>query len=322
MPNSFFDQVTPNETLAVSKVVGSVIRHTVSYQNQFGGRRKVAPLSCTYIQNFAAILKRKAVVDGIRLAETKGYIRKVESGCFSPKSSEQSTSTYANRWLDQADAENIGSKREPAKKGFKKGTCIGSKKSPDNRFKKGTSKEKKKTKETLKQQTAAESKPAVALLTNIGFDLSTAQELSRDFPFEQISNQIKWLAERKPRQNELGMLRLAIEQNWEEPVHLKKERQSRERHRIQESEFAVEEDHVQRQKQARRQRRERLEQVWDALSGEQRNSLKEKAIKNEASLVKREILVRKNCKNPPTEFLDALAEERGLPRVNLASPQT
>ncbi len=53
VPNSFFDMVIPSQTLAVTKVVGTVIRHTIGYQNQFGGRRNSAPLSFTYIQNYS-----------------------------------------------------------------------------------------------------------------------------------------------------------------------------------------------------------------------------------------------------------------------------
>ena len=45
IPNAFFRRVIPYETQTVIKVVGTVLRHTVGYQNQFGGRRSEAALS-------------------------------------------------------------------------------------------------------------------------------------------------------------------------------------------------------------------------------------------------------------------------------------
>ena len=50
VPNRFFDFLVPRESLSVIKVVGTVIRHTIGYQNQFGGRRSSAPLSYSQIQ--------------------------------------------------------------------------------------------------------------------------------------------------------------------------------------------------------------------------------------------------------------------------------
>ncbi|MCA9082026.1 MAG: hypothetical protein KDA58_15800, partial [Planctomycetaceae bacterium] len=58
VPNAFFDAVIPYESLSVVKVVGSVIRHTVGYQNQFGGRRSSSPLSYTQLQRHTLIQDR------------------------------------------------------------------------------------------------------------------------------------------------------------------------------------------------------------------------------------------------------------------------
>ena len=53
IPNAFFDSIVQSEPLTVVKVVGTVLRHTVGYQNQFGGRRSQAPLSFSYLQKYA-----------------------------------------------------------------------------------------------------------------------------------------------------------------------------------------------------------------------------------------------------------------------------
>ncbi len=45
IPNQFFDEVVPNEPLAVLKVVGSIIRFSVGFQNKWGHRRRNVSLS-------------------------------------------------------------------------------------------------------------------------------------------------------------------------------------------------------------------------------------------------------------------------------------
>jgi len=45
IPNQFFDDVIPREPLAVVKVVGSVIRFSIGFQNKWGHRRRNASLS-------------------------------------------------------------------------------------------------------------------------------------------------------------------------------------------------------------------------------------------------------------------------------------
>ncbi len=60
VPNAFFDHVIPQETLAVVKVVGTVLRFTVGYQHQFG-RRTQATLSYSFIQNYAKMGDRSTL---------------------------------------------------------------------------------------------------------------------------------------------------------------------------------------------------------------------------------------------------------------------
>lgn len=101
--------------------------------------------------------------------------------------------------------------------GFKKVTRIGSKRLPADQFKKVTSiKEKKK--EILKQQHAAVTCESYVALVKIGFDPADAKKLARQHPPETVLNQIKWLKLRKADKNALGLLRNAIQGNWEKPA--------------------------------------------------------------------------------------------------------
>jgi hypothetical protein len=72
IPNAFFDHVVPNEVLAVVKVVGTVLRHTVGYQNQFGGRRSEAALSYSYLQKYTRVRHRPTLAAAVRNAVRKG----------------------------------------------------------------------------------------------------------------------------------------------------------------------------------------------------------------------------------------------------------
>ena len=112
IPNAFFDQIVRGESLSVVKVVGTVIRHTIGYQNQFGGRRSSAALSYRYLQKYANINSSSVLADSIARAKKQRYIKCVYAGTFSSEKELQQASTYAIRWQHEADAEKIGSKTE------------------------------------------------------------------------------------------------------------------------------------------------------------------------------------------------------------------
>ena len=153
IPNAFFDELIPNESLSVIKAVGAVIRHTVGYQTQFGGRRTAASLSCNAIKNYSK-MDKKSVISAIRHAERSGYITKMREGVFSNKPSLQSAAVYSIKWLQQTKNSPTGSIIPPASQQFKNSTRSGSKIPPGHQFKISTSIEKTKTKDTLKQQSA------------------------------------------------------------------------------------------------------------------------------------------------------------------------
>ncbi len=82
IPNQFFDVLLPAETLAVLKVVGSVTRFSIGFQNKWGHRRRNVALSYQHIQNYARLKDRTAVAAAIRRAIGMNYIERVEEGYF------------------------------------------------------------------------------------------------------------------------------------------------------------------------------------------------------------------------------------------------
>src|SRR5205807_8221134 len=61
IPNQFFDVLVPNESLAVLKVVGSVIRFSIGFQNKWGQDRKSTRLNSSHLVISYAVfcLKKK-----------------------------------------------------------------------------------------------------------------------------------------------------------------------------------------------------------------------------------------------------------------------
>ena len=219
IPNSFFDVLVPRETLAVVKVVGTVLRHTVGYENQIGGRRNSAPLSYTAIQNYANLKDRTTLSTALQRALSSGYICRESDGCFHPDANTQCSATYAVHWLSEVTIERDSSKNLPAKpKRFKIPTSNGSKSPPVEQFKNPTSR-KTKQKDILKQQqVAAADLNSVALLIDAGFEEAVATNLAAIRSPEEISNQIRWIEKRSSSVNRLGLLRKAIEENWPKPT--------------------------------------------------------------------------------------------------------
>lgn len=222
IPNTFFDRIVPRESLAVAKVVGAVLRHTVGYQNQFGGRRSSAPLSYGFLQSTMNIRDRSTLSDSLRHALDAGYIRCVEAGAFGATGQQQRAAAYAVRWLAEAVEEGSGSKTRPEMvqkpDQFKNPTDTGSETQPADQFKNPTT-EKTERKNTTKQQAVAVGDCDVRdLLRKAGFDDVTVGQLATRNPAEIIRQQIAWLERRNAHTNRLGLLRRAIEENWSEPV--------------------------------------------------------------------------------------------------------
>ena len=125
IPNDFFDFTIPNEPLALVKVVGVIIRHTIGFQTKFGFRRQQVEMSFTEIMRRAGIASRSTMSIAIREALDKNHVCKVSEGFFDPNAGADSqAATYGIKWLEQSqDRPRI----EPK-------TTNGSKIEPEDRF--------------------------------------------------------------------------------------------------------------------------------------------------------------------------------------------
>jgi len=221
IPNQFFDLLVPNESLAVLKTVGSVIRFSIGYQNKWGHRRRNVALSYQHIQNYSRLRDRKTLSGAIKYALDRHFIERVEEGSFDPDGGKLSkAAVYALKWLNQAAESTNGQKTLPAETELENRSEIptgnGQKSLPAQRSENPTGIEIKQTNKTSKQH--ADVAVAFSKLRGEGFDAKAAQAIANKHPLERIERQIRWLDGRKVKSNRLGMLRAAIEQDWPEPA--------------------------------------------------------------------------------------------------------
>jgi hypothetical protein len=321
IPNAFFDRVVVWEPLAVVKVVGTVLRHTVGYQNQFGGRRMAAPLSYDYLQAVSKIVGRSALSRAITRAIDQGYIACIERGVFDARLQYRRPASYAVRWLSSAEVPRISSKSVPADR-FKNWTRIGSKSVPVDRFKKGT-KEKTQRKDISKQQqvhlvaaaVSLDQEDGFGLLTAAGFDQAMASRLARTATRDEIARQIDWLSRRNPQHNHLGMLRKAIEEKWAEPATSSKV-SANELRRERDQQHSTADIAAESQKRERLNRRATLLAEWQKLSLNRRATLHKQTIDQAPSDTVRRLLLRhQDLSSPTNEVLDMMVREFSTPQL-------
>ena len=221
IPNQFFDLLVPSESLAVLKVVGSVIRFSIGFQNMWGNRRRKVALSYQHIQNYSRLRNRTVLSGAISAALHRHYIERVEEGYFDPDGGRLSkAAVYALKWRDTATDSMNGQKSVPvddeAENRSEIRTGNGQKNVPAERSEKRTDIKIKQTNKNSKQQEDAAI--AFSKLRGEGFDARAAQAIASQHPLELIERQIQWLPLRRVRSNRLGMLRAAIQANWPEPV--------------------------------------------------------------------------------------------------------
>jgi hypothetical protein len=221
IPNQFFDVVVPHETLAVTKVVGSVIRFSIGFQTKWGHRRQLVSLSYQDIQRYAHLRDRKTLAAALRTARSGNYVQRVEEGVFDPDAGRLSRpATYAVKWLNKAP-ERANSRKTPPGSAIPAArsempTGDGRKTPPDERSENPTDIQITETNKTLKQQDAT---AAVAFerLRKVGFDAEAAQTIASKFDSDRIQRQIEWLSLRSVKTSRLGLLRAAIEHDWPAP---------------------------------------------------------------------------------------------------------
>lgn len=331
IPNSFFDIVVPNNSLAITKVVGAIIRNSIGYQNQFGHRRQSVALSYSALIKHTCLSDRSTLSSAIKESLKAGFISRVEDGVFDQDLRIQSPAVYGIRWLSQEQNCLSGSKTRPGEivdpKGFKNQTRGGSKTRPDERFKNQTSIEKKENNTNKQQLVAAKDKEVHNKLVVAGFSSETATHLISDRGIEVVSRQLEWIDDRKPK-NLLAMLRKAIEQDWEAPERIKAKEKRKDRHEKFARQVAQVEEvsrEADRRKRLRNERRKRLLIEWDTLSLEERGEWISVAAKRQSAEMLRKIILRQNpiSDNPSFHILDEIARNRGLPTVSQTdnSPQ-
>lgn len=219
IPNQFFDHVVRHESLAVVKVVGSVIRFSIGFQNKWGHRRQHVALSYQHIQNYSRMRDRKTLSQAVKHALERNYIQRVEEGFFDPDGGKLSkAAVYALRWLKQATSPAIGRKSPPAETEgeyrSENPTGIGWKTPPVDRSENPTDIE---ITERNNNSKGAEAAVSFEQLRKEGFDESAARAIASRYPFERVLRQIDWIDGRRVRRNRLGLLRRAIEEDWARP---------------------------------------------------------------------------------------------------------
>jgi len=215
IPNEFFDVVIPREPLLVTKVVGSIIRHSIGFQAKHGRRRQQVALSYQHIQNYAHVASRKDLAKAIRAAIERRYIVRLEEGVFSPYGPERKRATYAVRWSDLL----IGQKILPAPERSEIPPSIGQICTPADQSEKHSSIKTKPVNETVNKPAAADTE-LLKKLMGTGLSERTAMMLLSANPRSTIEEQLAWLPQRLPARSPAGLLRRAIEQSWPEPRKL------------------------------------------------------------------------------------------------------
>ena len=317
VPNRFFDHVVRSESLAVFRVVGTVIRHTVGYQTQFGGRRTSAQLSYCYISQYANLSNGKTLSKAIQAATDSGYIVRVKQGHFSDDKKTRSAAEYSIRWQRSANQRAGGPKSPADQQRSNKPSSTGSK-HPAEKWSKKPCTKKNNSNENYKQQDAGDL--VIESLISEGFDRATAENLIEKRGVDVLQRQVKWLDARQPRESRIGMLRKAIDEDWPIPASFaQQERRSRQLQREQESEaLRISDDaKLAAHKSARARRKRRLVEAWKSASQEERTQWIRDAVKREASKSIAELIRRQDpsVPMPHVQVLEVIAKVRELPSV-------
>lgn len=257
IPNDFFDYAVPNEPLAIVKVVGVIIRHTIGFQTRYGFRRQQVEMSFTEIMRRTGIASSSTVSSALRAAIDGNYIRKVSEGIFDPSAGAASkATTFAVCWDENSENEpgkgngskieagdqfknrsgdlgtvqkskrEDGSKIEAANGPFFEAETV--QKSKREAFKNRSGIETTDLNNLPKQQqtdvVVAGGKSLSLLagrLIGAGIDPSKAAELVEHFPSERIERQLDALDSRKVKSSKTGFLIRAIELDIPTPSQIK-----------------------------------------------------------------------------------------------------
>ena len=247
IPNDFFDHTIPNEPLAIVRVVGVIIRHTIGFQTRYGFRRQQVEMSFSEIMRRTGIASSSTVSSALKSAIECNYIRKVSEGVFDPSAGVASkATTFAVCWDENPDFESekrngskieadgqfknrsgdletvqkskrgIGSEIEAANGPVSEAVTV--QKSKPEGFKNRSDIETTRLNNPYKQQqtdaVVAGGKSLALLMGRLmaqGIDPVKASELVDNFPVERIERQLEALPFRKVKTSKTGFLIRAIE---------------------------------------------------------------------------------------------------------------
>jgi hypothetical protein len=225
VPNQLFTVVVAHEPLAVVRVVGAIVRHSIGFEAEQGYRRTEAALSSRALARLTNLSLRQ-VTRALAAAIAAGYLRQVDPGQFGRAAS---CARYAVRWSDGFDGAVASSRfrnvhSTPGSPGGSKLSTGTVQKCPQRQFKNVHS-----CKEEIKplpNKTSSKPQPADAAepdrdavrrrLREMGFAGKSIEALAQ-FPLARIERQIAWLEGRSATRSPLGLLRRAIEEDWPPP---------------------------------------------------------------------------------------------------------
>lgn len=230
IPNDFFDTVLRSEKLSVTRVVGTLLFKSIRW-GPAGERKAPVSISISELSRLTH-LSRQHVHEAVHEAMDRGYVHRVEAGCFDPLAGCQShAATYRIRWISQAQMAAPTLKSAPPTQAGDPFTFLNSsKKVNGSAVQKSEREEFKKVNDISIKTEALEPKTTTEVLTSnenvvagkvalldVGFNASTARLLAQKFPCERIERQLAWLPLRQTPNNRLAFLRRAIEQDWSKP---------------------------------------------------------------------------------------------------------
>ena len=214
IPNQYFDEIVPGESLATIQIVGAIIRFSIGFVNKYGHRRQRVALSYLDIQRYAKIASPRILSKTIRHSIAKNYIERIEDGYFDPNGGMMSRSAhYALKWQDTASTTLKSEAEENQAEKFSGGTL---KSEAADHTEKYSGIQIKQRNKTNKEQTG-EAAATFLRLKEAGFDERAARAIASKHSFDRVDRQIHWIDRRRVRRNRLGMLRRAIEEDWTRP---------------------------------------------------------------------------------------------------------
>ena len=240
LPEDFFNHVVPHNSKSVIRFVGAVLRNTIGQKTRAGkGRKTTAALSYLELRRYLKIAPA-TLAAAISKALDAGYVVRKSAGTFDPTDRTKSEKAiYAVNWYEPETYDrgvpktvstihgrSVGLSVPKIESNERPQNCIESVpktepvKRPQNCI--GSKRE-----DNIKEQQQAGVRSGVAVvgedveqvledLIRVGIRFRDAQKIASEHSPETIRQQIEWLPDRNPS-NPPGMLRRAIEENWDAP---------------------------------------------------------------------------------------------------------